>query len=118
MIINHVIRYMTSSTDRHPLIIYGAEGSGKTCLVARAAQQCHNWQPLDPTTAEMGLILRFARLTPQSCTALALLASLTRQVSLILTGRIPHIPHVRTEQHSSLVTLFYNCLKLLRKLLN
>ena len=92
-----IIRYMTSSTDRHPLIIYGAEGSGKTCLVARAAQQCHNWQPPDPTTAEMGLILRFARLTPQSCTALTLLASLTRQVSLILTGRIPHIPHVNNK---------------------
>ena len=92
-----IIRYMTSSTDRHPLIIYGAEGSGKTCLVARAAQQCHNWQPPDPTTAEMGLILRFARLTPQSCTALSLLASLTRQVSLILTGRIPHIPHVNNK---------------------
>jgi hypothetical protein len=45
----------------------------------------------------MGLILRFARLTPQSCTALTLLASLTRQVSLILTGRIPHIPHVNNK---------------------
>lgn len=88
-------RYLTGN-DQHPLVIYGAEGSGKTCLSARAAQQSHSWQQLDPACAlEMGVLLRFIRLTPESSTALSVLHSLTQQVSLLITGRLPRNPHVR-----------------------
>ena len=78
------------------MIIYGAEGSGKTCLLARAAQQCHIWQQqLDVECGlEMGVILRFARLTPESSSVLTMLHSLTQQVSLLAAGRLPRNPHV------------------------
>jgi hypothetical protein len=94
-----IFRYLTGN-EQHPLIIYGAEGSGKTCLLARAAQQCHSWQQLDPEcTLEMGVVLRFLRLTPESSSVLTILHSITKQVSLLTTGRLPRNPHVRKEVH-------------------
>lgn len=97
-------RYLTGN-ERHPLIIYGAEGSGKTCLLARAAQQCHSWQQPDLECGlEMGVILRFARLTPGSGSVLTMLHSLTQQVSLLATGRLPRNPHV-TRYYYQLVFL-------------
>lgn len=90
-----IFRYLTGN-EQHPLIIYGAEGSGKTCLLARAAQQCHSWQQPDPEcTLEMGVVLRFIRLTPESSSVLTILHSITQQVSLLTTGRLPRNPHVR-----------------------
>uniref|UniRef100_A0A0P5L1U9 Leucine-rich repeat and WD repeat-containing n=1 Tax=Daphnia magna TaxID=35525 RepID=A0A0P5L1U9_9CRUS len=97
-----VKRYLTGN-DQHPLVIYGAEGSGKTCLSARAAQQSHSWQQLDPACAlEMGVLLRFIRLTPESSTALSVLHSLTQQVSLLITGRLPRNPHTLSDYQSTL----------------
>lgn len=89
-------RYLTGN-ERHPLIIYGAEGSGKTCLLARAAQQCrHSWQQPDlDNSLEMGVLLRFARLTPESSSVLTILHSLTQQLSLLATGRLLRNPHVK-----------------------
>lgn len=97
--------YLTTSNDRHPLIVYGAEGSGKTCLMARAAQHCHSWIPSswdDSGPTEMGLVLRFARLTPDSGSVLSLLHSITRQVSLLVTGRLPQTPHSVSSYQSTL----------------
>ena len=90
----YIYRYLTGN-DQHPLVIYGAEGSGKTCLLARAAQQCHSWQQLDPQcTLQMGVVLRFVRLTPESSSILPILHSMTKQVSLLINGRLPRNPHV------------------------
>lgn len=93
-----------TGNERQPLIVYGAEGSGKTCLMARAAQHCHSWiQParLSSTSSDpndsvdmMGLVLRFARLTPKSSSILTLLHSINRQLSILLTGRLPSTAHV------------------------
>lgn len=53
----------------------------------------------------MGLLLRFARLTPQSSSVLTLLHSITRQASLLLTGRLPQTPHVSSDPSVSSLSL-------------
>lgn len=88
-------RYLTSK-DRHPLIICGSEGSGKTSLLARAAQHCHAWV----TEGDVAVVLRFAGLTPDSLSVLTLLHSIARQVSLLLRGRLPQVPHVTPSTRS------------------
>lgn len=75
------------------MVVYGTEGSGKTSLLARSGQQCHTWHLADES-AEMGVLLRFVRLTPQSLSAATLLRSIVRQASLLVTGRLSHTLHV------------------------
>ncbi len=63
------------SGDSQPLAVWGESGSGKSALMARAAQQVRE----DLPNAEV--VLRFLDATPESSDGRALLDSLCRQIS-------------------------------------
>jgi len=65
--------YLGDESDRNPLVVYGPSGTGKTALLARAAQ----------VAAEKyrgHIFLRFIGTTPQSSNLNALLTSLCREL--------------------------------------
>ncbi len=65
------IREYLDGDSRRPLVMHGASGSGKTALLARAAQEAgRKWRP----------IVRFIGVTPNSSDTRALLASLCREL--------------------------------------
>ncbi len=84
-------RYVTSE-ERHPLIVHGRQGSGKTCLSAHAVQHCHAW--CDETEDDVVVVARFANLTPRSRSLLGCLHSIAHQCALLVHGRPPRVPHV------------------------
>lgn len=88
-------RYLTGN-ERRALVVHGAEGSGKTSLLARAGQQCHGWLQAEHgrRPGETGVLLRFVGLTPQATSAATLMRSVVRQASLLAAGRLPHVVHV------------------------
>jgi WD40 repeat protein len=64
--------YLRDENDSNPLVVHGPSGTGKTALLARAAQ-----------AAKIGkrrIIVRFLGTTPQSSNLLSLLASLCRSL--------------------------------------
>jgi hypothetical protein len=61
--------------DRHPLAVWGESGSGKSALMARAAQEIHS----DLPHAE--IVVRFIGWTPDSSDIRSLLGSVCRQIS-------------------------------------
>ncbi|GAG35919.1 unnamed protein product, partial [marine sediment metagenome] len=63
------------SDDRRPLAIWGESGSGKSALMARAAQEVHSELP----HAEM--VVRFIGWTPESSDIRSLLGNVCRQIS-------------------------------------
>ena len=63
-----------AGADPHPLVVYGASGSGKSALIARAAQQAKERY----TDAQH--VVRFMGATPDSADGRALLRSLCREI--------------------------------------
>ena len=61
-------------TDHHPMIVYGASGSGKTALMAKTIQS------LKKKTSCFEYIFRFIGATPESSVIRSLLESLCRQL--------------------------------------
>jgi len=71
-ILNAIEKYITGS-DSHPLVIWGASGSGKSALMAKAVEKVQkNGQDV---------LYRFIGATPESSNGRALLESLCRQIS-------------------------------------
>jgi NACHT domain- and WD repeat-containing protein len=66
--------YVTAG-DAHPLAVFGASGSGKSALMARAAQLARENRP----RAEV--VRRFIGATPESSDGRSLLSSLCREIS-------------------------------------
>lgn len=62
-------------TDNHPLAIFGESGSGKTALMARAAQRARETHP------DAEVVSRLIGATPSSSDGRSLLESLCRQIS-------------------------------------
>ena len=88
--------------DPHPLAVWGESGSGKSALMARAAQRVRGEQP----NAEV--ILRFIGATPASSDGRALLESLCRQISRSYGAPEADIP----AEYRELVAEFRNRLAL------
>lgn len=61
--------------DRPPLAVFGASGSGKSAVMARAFQQARAGHP------DAAVLVRFIGATPDSSDSRALLASLCHQIS-------------------------------------
>jgi hypothetical protein len=61
--------------DRHPLVIWGESGSGKSALMARAAQEIHSELP------HAEIVVRFIGWTPESSDIRSLLGSVCLQIS-------------------------------------
>ncbi|HXQ36836.1 MAG TPA: ATP-binding protein, partial [Anaerolineales bacterium] len=74
-------RYLTAiqqyidAQDQHPFVLWGESGSGKSALLARAAEQINKANP----NAE--IVIRFIGATPQSLDVRALLESLCLEIS-------------------------------------
>lgn len=68
------IRTYVASGDRHPLVVFGASGSGKSALIATAARQAKE-------RADDAVIVRFVGATPESSIGRSLLSSLCRQIA-------------------------------------
>lgn len=60
--------------DHHPLAVYGASGSGKSALMARAVEQVRSDNP------NAQIVVRFIGATPGSSDGRALLESLCREI--------------------------------------
>lgn len=69
------IRAYVRDSDAHPVALWGASGSGKSALMARAAEQIRGELP----GAE--LVVRFIGATPETSNARALLESLCHDIS-------------------------------------
>ena len=66
-------------SDGHsPLVIYGCDGCGKTCLLAKAAALIEDWTEKD---SKFILCLRFIGTTPDSSSVIPLLTSICQQIS-------------------------------------
>ena len=76
-----------TGNDSHPLVVWGASGSGKSALMGRAVQQAQ---------VQLGshaiLIARFIGATPESSNGRALLESLCRQITRAYEGDESAIP--------------------------
>jgi hypothetical protein len=93
---NHRARFFTGRKDalrqiqayihkdiREPLAVYGESGSGKTALMARAAEQANHENP------EANIIYRFIGATPESSDGRTLLESLCRQIARVYEDEEP-----------------------------
>jgi hypothetical protein len=80
-----IVRYVSDSNN-HPLCIWGESGSGKSALVAKAAQQIREAHP----NAEV--LVRFIGATPASSDGRALLESICRQLTRHYGGDETSIP--------------------------
>lgn len=80
-------RYITGDSTL-PLVLFGPGGCGKTTLLARIAQCCHQWLP------EAFIIFRFIGISAQSSTIEQLLSSITNQCSILTYGHKCFCTHV------------------------
>ena len=71
-ILNIIAQYI-SSTDPHPLIIWGDSGVGKSSLMAKAVKQVHKTKQV--------IVSRFIGTTPETSTGRALLSNLCKQIT-------------------------------------
>ena len=71
-ILKAIKKYITAN-DSHPLAIWGASGSGKSALMAKAVEQA--------SENKKEIIYRFIGATPESSNGRALLESLCKQIS-------------------------------------
>ncbi|XP_076085339.1 NACHT and WD repeat domain-containing protein 2-like [Mytilus galloprovincialis] len=65
------------SEKRHPLVIHGESGSGKTSLMAMIAKKANEWLDWKAT-----VVIRFLGTTPKSSNLFDLLCSLTEHISV------------------------------------
>ncbi len=82
-LLQRIGRYVAGA-DRRPLLLYGASGSGKSALVAKAVADCGVWRP------ESRSVVRFIGATPGSTDVRTLLESLCRQIAREY-GRTEHV---------------------------
>jgi tetratricopeptide (TPR) repeat protein len=68
-----IAAYLQDASDRKPLVVYGPSGTGKTAILARAAQIAREQR-------KDRVFLRFLGTTPQSSNLNALLTSLCREL--------------------------------------
>ncbi|XP_035669372.1 uncharacterized protein LOC118411296 isoform X1 [Branchiostoma floridae] len=92
------IKSYLRSGSRHPLIVHGASGTGKTSLLAKAAMQTTGWVSCD----DSAVIVRLIGLTSQSRNIRSLLRSLCLQLTYIYGGDMTLIP----QDYMSLVNFF------------
>lgn len=72
-------------TDRHPRVVFGASGSGKTALLGKAMADCGSRNAAH-------LVFRFIGATPTSSDGRALLESLCRQIGRLYGAEQTDIP--------------------------
>ena len=85
-LLSQITGYLSGS-DTRPLVIWGESGSGKSALIARAAEQVH------ATFGDQAvLMVRFIGATPESSNGLALLESLCRQITRAYRGDESTLP--------------------------
>ncbi|MEI7845039.1 MAG: DUF4062 domain-containing protein [Chloroflexota bacterium] len=96
----YAIEKYIGRSDTHPLAIWGASGSGKSALMAKAVEQ----------TRQNGadVIYRFSGTTPDSSNGRMLLESLCRQISRLYGTNEASIP----SEYKDLVQEFSKCLGL------
>lgn len=82
-------RYIIEPSSK-PLIVYGKQGSGKTVLISKLAQNIHDWMP------DCCFVLRYAGLTENSMTLSSILQSIVHQVTHIQSKPIKICHHVST----------------------
>jgi hypothetical protein len=72
--LQRILAYI-DSTDRHPLVVFGESGSGKSALMAKAIQQSRAQSKKDL------IVFRFIGATPDSSNGRTLLENVCRQIS-------------------------------------
>lgn len=75
-----------STQDRHPLVVWGESGCGKTALLAKAAQDCVSNRP------DSAVVVRFVGATPSSSDGRALLEGLCKEIAREYGGDETDIP--------------------------
>jgi len=84
-ILNDIEKYV-KTPHNHPLVIYGESGSGKSALMAKAAEQVLSESPA------AGYVTRFIGATPTSSDIRSLLENICRQISRIYGADETNIP--------------------------
>jgi len=84
-ILDDIKKYIKTRST-HPLVVYGESGSGKSALMAQAAEQVQNDNP------QAVYITRFIGATPPSSDIRSLLESICRQISRIYGADEENIP--------------------------
>lgn len=79
--------YITGSLNR-PMILHGVGGSGKTCLLAKAATLVRDWIGKDKSV----LVLRFNGTTPDSSSVIPALTSICQQLAYNYTLPMDEMP--------------------------
>lgn len=75
-----------SSQDRHPRVVWGESGCGKTALLAKASQDCTSMRP------DSVVVVRFIGATPSSSDGRALLEGLCKEITREYGGDETGIP--------------------------
>ena len=86
--LDRVKNYITGQ-DNSPLVIHGQKGSGKTSLVAMAANACQTW-----IGAEVAVVVRFLGTTDHSSKVHSLLQSICHQLCLVFKADSKKVPQV------------------------
>jgi len=103
-VLKQIEGYVTSDSNR-PLIVVGPRGSGKTTVVARAAQRVASPDGAAAAAAATPggsnaaavVISRFVAVSADSATSEQLLAGLAQHAQLLLDGGCCWAPHVSTD---------------------
>ncbi|XP_075219526.1 NACHT and WD repeat domain-containing protein 2 isoform X3 [Lycorma delicatula] len=87
-VLNKIKSYiMGEAASGQVLVLHGSHGCGKTTLLSRAAQCCHNWLP-DSVVA-----VRFTGISQQSMTIEQILRTIITQCSIVSDGHTPFLRH-------------------------
>lgn len=87
-VLDDIKDYITGQINS-PLVIHGKQGSGKTSLIAMAANSCQTWNG-----SEVATVVRFLGTTHQSCKVHSLLRSICHQLCFVYKADSKNVPQV------------------------
>jgi NACHT domain- and WD repeat-containing protein len=100
-----IVQAYLRSPARHPLVLTGRSGTGKSSLIAQAAEEAHAADP------DAEVVLRFIGATPESTNIRTLLSDIAAQI-----GERFHLDEtVEVDTYQHVVDLFWRRLRVARK---